>query len=59
MVRYDYIPLTPKDAHMGKYGEGKSLTNAVANHVDREDKGVTKCDTLGRQKTHIIDSCFL
>ena len=23
------------------YGEGKSLANAVANHVDPEDKGVT------------------
>ena len=24
------------------YGEGKSLANAVANHVDPEDKGVTE-----------------
>lgn len=28
------------------YGEGKSLANAVANHVDDEDKGVTKMMTL-------------
>lgn len=24
------------------YGDGKSLNNAVANHVSEEDKGVTK-----------------
>lgn len=29
------------------YGEGKSLANAVANHVDDEDKGVTKMMTPG------------
>lgn len=27
------------------YGEGKSLANAVANHVDAEDKGVTEMMT--------------
>ena len=27
------------------YGEGKSLANAVANHVDDEDKGVTEMMT--------------
>lgn len=29
------------------YGEGKSLANAVANHVDEEDKGVTELMTPG------------
>lgn len=29
------------------YGKGKSLANAVANHVDEEDKGVTKIMTPG------------
>ena len=29
------------------YGKGKSLANAVANHVDKEDKGVTKIMTPG------------
>ena len=29
------------------YGEGKSLANAVANHVDAEDKGVTEMMTPG------------
>ena len=42
------------------YGEGKSLTNAVANHVDREDKGVTKMMTPGgRQKMVIINESGL
>lgn len=29
------------------YGEGKSLANAVARHVDEEDKGVTDLMTPG------------
>ena len=29
------------------YGEGKSLANAVANHVDSDDKGVTEMMTPG------------
>lgn len=38
------------------YGEGKSLANAVANHVDDEDKGVTELMTPGgMQKTTIIN----
>ena len=42
------------------YGEGKSLNNAVANHVDREDKGVTKMMTpRGRQKMVIINESGL
>ena len=42
------------------YGEGKSLTNAVANHVDREDKGVTKMMTPGgRQRMVIINESGL
>lgn len=38
------------------YGEGKSLANAVANHVDDEDKGVTELMTPGgMQKMTIIN----
>lgn len=38
------------------YGEGKSLANAVANHVDDEDKGVTEMMTPGgKQKMVIIN----
>lgn len=38
------------------YGEGKSLANAVANHVDAEDKGVTEMMTPGGlQKMTIIN----
>ena len=29
------------------YGKGKSLANAVSDHVDPEDKGVTKMMTPG------------
>ena len=29
------------------YGEGKSLNNAIANHVAEEDKGVTEMMTPG------------
>lgn len=42
------------------YGEGKSLNNAVANHVDDEDKGVTEIVTPGgRQKMLIINESGL
>ena len=42
------------------YGEGKSLANAVANHVDEEDKGVTELMTPGgNQKTVIINESGL
>lgn len=42
------------------YGEGKSLSNAVANHVDPEDKGVTEMMTPGgRQKVVIINESGL
>ena len=38
------------------YGEGKSPINAVANHVDEEDKGVTELMTPGgMQKVTIIN----
>ena len=38
------------------YGKGKSITNAVTNHVDDEDKWVTKIMTPGgRQKMVIIN----
>lgn len=38
------------------YGEGKSLANAVAKHVDTEDKGVTELMTPGgKQKMTIIN----
>lgn len=36
------------------YGEGKSLNNAVANHVDEEDKGVTDLMTPGGKQNFII-----
>lgn len=36
------------------YGEGKSLANAVANHVDDEDKGVTKMMTPGGIQTVVV-----
>lgn len=42
------------------YGEGKSLNNAVANHVDEEDKGVTEMVTPGgRQSMTIINESGL
>lgn len=42
------------------YGEGKSLANAVANHVDGEDKGVTEVMTPGgKQKMVIINESGL
>lgn len=42
------------------YGEGKSLANAVANHVDGEDKGVTELMTPGgKQKMVIINESGL
>ena len=42
------------------YGEGKSLANAVANHVDEEDKGVTELMTPGgNQKMVIINESGL
>lgn len=42
------------------YGAGKSLANAVANHVDEEDKGVTEMMTPGgRQKIIIINESGL
>lgn len=38
------------------YGQGKSLNNAVANHVDSEDRGVTEMMTPGgRQNVGIIN----
>lgn len=36
------------------YGEGKSLANAVANHVDDEDKGVTELMTPGGKQQMVI-----
>lgn len=36
------------------YGEGKSLNNAVANHVDEEDKGVTEIVTPGGKQSMTI-----
>lgn len=42
------------------YGEGKSLANAVANHVDEQDKGVTELMTPGgKQKMVIINESGL
>lgn len=42
------------------YGEGKSTTNAVAKHVDDEDKGVTELMTPGGiQPTTIINESGL
>ena len=42
------------------YGEGKSLSNAVANHVDEQDKGVTELMTPGgTQKMVIINESGL
>lgn len=42
------------------YGKGKSLANAVANHVDAEDKGVTEMMTPGgAQKMTIINESGL
>mgnify|MGYP000758969013 CR=1 FL=1 len=42
------------------YGEGKSLANAVANHVDDIDKGVTEMMTPGgMQKMVIINESSL
>ena len=42
------------------YGEGKSLPNAINNHVDKDDKGVTKMMTPGgnQQVTIINESGF-
>ena len=31
------------------YGEGKSLANAVSNHVDEQDKGVTELMAATRE----------
>lgn len=36
------------------YGKGKSLANAVAKHVDAEDKGVTEMMTPGGKQNTII-----
>lgn len=36
------------------YGEGKSLANAVANHVDDDDKGVTEMMTPGGKQNMVI-----
>lgn len=36
------------------YGEGKSLSNAVANHVDAEDRGVTEMMTPGGNQNMTI-----
>lgn len=42
------------------YGEGKSLANAVSNHVDEQDKGVTELMTPGgNQKMVIINESGL
>ena len=42
------------------YGEGKSLANAIARHVDPEDKGVTEMMTPGgRQEMTIINESGL
>ena len=42
------------------YGKGKSLANAIANHVDVEDKGVTEMMTPGgKQKMTIINESGL
>lgn len=42
------------------YGEGKSLANAVANHVEAEDKGVTEMMTPGgKQQMTIINESGL
>lgn len=42
------------------YGNGKSLNNAVSNHVDDEDKGVTEMMTPGgKQKVIIINESGL
>lgn len=42
------------------YGAGSSLANAVANHVDQEDKGVTEIMTPGgRQKVVVINESGL
>lgn len=43
-------PLHMDEATALGYGEGKSLANAVANHVDEEDKGVTELMTPGSGK---------
>lgn len=36
------------------YGKGKSLNNAIANHVDEEDKGVTELVTPGGKQSMTI-----
>ena len=42
------------------YGEGKSLANAIANHVDDDDKGVTEMMTPGgKQKMVTINESGL
>lgn len=42
------------------YGKGKSLANAIANHVDPEDKGVTELMTPGgKQNVTIINESGL
>lgn len=47
--------LVGKDVAMALgYGEGKSLANAVAKHVDKEDKGVTELMTPGGKQNMVI-----
>lgn len=42
------------------YGEGKSLPNAINNHVDKDDKGVTEMMTPGgKQRVTIINESGL
>lgn len=36
------------------YGQGKSLNNAIANHVHNEDKGVTKMMTPGGEQAMVM-----
>ena len=36
------------------YGDGKSLANAVANHVEEEDKGVTEMMTPGGKQNLVV-----
>lgn len=61
MVRNDEPWFVGKDvAEALGYGMGKSLANAVANHVFDEDKGVTEMMTPGgRQNVTIINESGL
>ena len=54
-------PGADKDAAQALgYGEGKSLANAVANHIDEKDKGVTEWMTPGgKQSVPIINESGL